>query len=63
MYHITVGVRLPAQTRQKVVKYSSALSISQSSFIRILIKLALDLVERNPEILLDRNNSVESSGK
>jgi hypothetical protein len=62
-YRDTVGVRLSAETGQKVLTYASVLRIPQSSFIRVLVNLALELVEKNPEILLDRNSNVGFSGK
>lgn len=50
----TTGVRLPGETRQRIAKQASILGIAQSSFIRVLIIFALDSVEKNPAILLNR---------
>ncbi len=53
-YH-TVGVRLSVTTRQRVAKHAAILSIPQSSFIRVLINLALEQIEKDPSILLKRS--------
>ena len=54
----TVGVRLPGETRQKVAKHATVLSIPQSSFIRVLINLAIEQIEKDPAILLKRHEEV-----
>jgi hypothetical protein len=50
----TIGVRLPGETRQKIAKHASVLSIPQSSFIRVLLTLAIEEIEKNPSLLLKR---------
>ncbi len=59
----TVGVRLPGQTRQRVAKHATVLSISQSSFIRVLVDLALELIDEDPSLLLKRSRSVVVSAE
>ncbi len=51
----TVGVRLPGETRQKVAQKAAILCIPQSSFIRVLITLALEQIEKDPSLLLKRS--------
>jgi hypothetical protein len=54
----TIGVRLPGETRQKVAKHATVLSIPQSSFIRVLINLAIEQIEKDPAVLLKRYETV-----
>lgn len=51
---ISIGVRLPGKTRQRIAKQAAALSIPQSSFIRVLIHLAIEQIDKDPAILLKR---------
>lgn len=60
-HYQTVGVRLPGKTRQKIAKHAETLSIPQSSFIRVLINLALEQIEEDPSILLKRTGKDHAS--
>lgn len=55
---VTIGVRLPGETRQKVAKHARVLSIPQSTFIRVLINLAIEQIEKDPAALLKRYENV-----
>jgi hypothetical protein len=60
---VTTGVRLPGETRQKVAKHATVLSIPQSAFIRVLINLAIEQIEKDPAILLKRYETVALTAK
>jgi hypothetical protein len=49
-----VGVRLNSITKQAVAKKAAILGVATSSFMRVLIKVGLDQVEKDPAILLKR---------
>ena len=52
--NITIGVRLPGETRQRIAEQASILKIPQSSLIRVFLQLAIEIVEKDPSILLKR---------
>jgi hypothetical protein len=54
----TIGVRLPGETRQRIAQKAAVLSIPQSSFIRVLVTLALEQIERDPSLLLKRSEDI-----
>jgi hypothetical protein len=58
-----IGVRIPDKTKRKVVDHAEILSIPQSSFIRVLINLALEQIENDPSILLKRTSRGRISGE
>jgi hypothetical protein len=53
-----VGVRLNSRTKQQVAKKADILGVATSSFIRILITVGLDQIEKDPAILLKRSEKV-----
>jgi hypothetical protein len=53
-----VGVRLNSRTKQHVAKNAAILGVATSSFIRMLIRIGLDQVEKDPAILLKRSDEV-----
>lgn len=59
----SIAVRLPESTRVKAAKYAQALSIPKSSFVRILVDLGLQQVERDPQILIKDIERCAISGK
>lgn len=62
-YENAIGVRLPSKTRQRVAKSAAILSLPHSTFIRVLVNLALDQVERDPSILLNRSGAASVSSE
>jgi|GEM_PF-2407357 hypothetical protein len=58
-----MGVRLPNATRQRVAKHATVLRIPQSSFVRVLVGLALDMIEKDPSLLLNRSAPVGTSSE
>lgn len=60
---IPMGVRLPGETRQRVAKHATVLRIPQSSVVRILVNLALDQIERDPSLLLNRPTTASVSSE
>jgi len=46
------GVRLSPLTKQDVAKRAAILGIPTSSFMRVLIRIGLDQVNKDPAILL-----------
>ena len=53
-----VGVRINSRTKQRVAKRAAILGVATSSFIRVLIRVGLDQVEKDPAILLTRPEEV-----
>lgn len=53
-----VGVRINSRTKQRVAKKAAILGVATSSFIRVLIRVGLDQVEKDPAILLTRPEEV-----
>ena len=53
-----VGVRLNSRTKQAVARKAAILGVATSSFMRILIKVGLDQIEKDPAILLKRCDEV-----
>jgi len=60
---IPMGVRLPSETRQRLAKRATILSIPQSSLVRMLVVLALDQIERDPSLLLNRPTNASISNE
>jgi hypothetical protein len=54
-----IGIRLPPTTKQAVAKRAAILGVPTSSFIRVLVRVGLDQVDKDPSILLQ---SSEKSG-
>lgn len=57
-----IGVRLNSRTKQHVAEKATILGVATSSFIRVLVRIGLDQVEKDPAILL-RSEEVGLSGK
>jgi len=57
-----VGVRLTSRTKQHVAEKAAILGVATSSFIRVLVRVGLDQVEKDPAILM-RSEEVGLSGK
>lgn len=53
-----VGVRLNTITKQAVAKQAAILGVPTSSFMRVLIRVGLDQVDKDPAILLKRSEIV-----
>ena len=53
-----VGVRLNSRTKQRVAKKAAILGVATSSFIRVLIRVGLDQVDKDPAILLKSSEKV-----
>ena len=56
-----VGVRLNSRTKQHVAKKAAILGVATSSFIRVLIRVGLDQVEKDPAILMKKSEDVDLS--
>ena len=56
-----IGVRLNPITKQDVAKKAAILGVATSSFMRSLILVGLDQVERDPAVLLKRSEDVDLS--
>ena len=56
-----IGVRLNPLTKQHVAKKAAILGVATSSFIRVLIRVGLDQVEKDPAILLKKSEDVDLS--
>jgi predicted DNA-binding protein len=52
MQNQTVGVRLSVEHRQKIKEQAAFLSVTESSYIRVLINIGIREIERNPAILV-----------
>ncbi len=47
-----IGLRLSPLTKQDVAKRAAILGVPTSSFMRVLIRIGLDQVDKDPAILL-----------
>ena len=56
-----VGVRLNSRTKQHVAKKAAILGVATSSFIRVLIRVGLDQIEKDPAIILRKSEDVDLS--
>jgi predicted DNA-binding protein len=56
-----IGIRLSAEAKQRVANHAETLGIPQSSFIRVLINLSLEQIEKDPSILLRRAGQSHTS--
>jgi len=54
MQNQTVGVRLSDEHRQKIKEQAAFLSVTESSYIRVLINIGIREIEKNPAILVER---------
>ena len=57
-----VGVRISSETKQRIAQKAAILGVAQSSFVRLLVRVGLEHVDKNPAILL-KSEEVGLSGK
>ena len=52
------GIRLSPLTKQDVAKRAAILGVPTSSFIRVLVRIGLDQVDKDPSILLKKSEKI-----
>jgi hypothetical protein len=52
------GIRLSPLTKQDVAKRAAILGVPTSSFIRVLVRIGLDQVDKDPSILLKNSEKI-----
>ena len=52
------GIRLSPLTKQDVAKRAAILGVPTSSFIRVLVRIGLEQVDKDPSILLKNSEKI-----